>query len=196
MKLRFIFILFIFYVAASSAQMQLPGNTATLSGTTEADTSAQLYSAYRLGSGDVINIVVFGEDDLSKDKIKLTDAGTISYSVLGEMRIQGLTVGELERLIADNLRGNYLVNPRVSVQVDEYRPFYINGMVEKPGSYPFLPGLTVRKAASLAGGLRERASTSEIIVIRDKSDAKAAEKATMDTFIYPGDIITVEESFF
>lgn len=154
------------------------------------------YSSYRLGAGDVVNIRVFGEDDLSKEKIRLTDAGSIAYSVLGELRVLGMTVGELERLITDGLKGRYLVNPRVSVQIEEYRPFFINGMVEKPGSYPFQPGLTVRKAASIAGGFKERASTSKMYIIREGDKTNRAEKVDLNTLVGPGDIVTIEESFF
>jgi len=153
-------------------------------------------SSYRLGAGDVVTIRVFGEDDLSKEKIRLTDAGTVPYPVLGEIRVLGMTVGDLERLITNGLRGRYLVNPRVSVQIEEYRPFYINGMVDKPGGYPFQPGLTIRKAASLAGGFKERASLSKIFIIRERDPAQRPQKADLNTTVYPGDIITVEESFF
>ena len=153
-------------------------------------------SSYRLGSGDVVTIRVFGEDDLSREKIKLTDAGTVPYPVLGEIRVLGLTVGDLEKRITDGLRGRYLVNPRVSVTIEEYRPFYINGMVEKPGAYPFQPGLSVRKAASLAGGFKERASFSKIFVIRERDTQQKPETADLNTPIYPGDIVTVEASFF
>jgi len=90
-------------------------------------------SAYKLGAGDVISIKVFGEDDLSRDRVKVSDAGTVPYPVLGELRIRGRTVGELEKLITDGLRGRYLVNPRVAVTVEEYRQFFVNGQVEKPG---------------------------------------------------------------
>lgn len=158
--------------------------------------SAGALSSYRLGAGDVVTIRVFGEEDLSKEKIKLTDAGTVPYPVLGEIRVLGMTVGDLERMIANGLRGRYLVNPRVSVQIDEYRPFYINGMVDKPGGYPFQPGLTIRKAASLAGGFKERASLSKIFIIRERDPAQRPQKVDLDTQVYPGDIITVEESFF
>jgi polysaccharide export outer membrane protein len=153
-------------------------------------------SSYRLGAGDVVTIRVFGEDDLSKEKIKLTDAGTVPYPVLGEIRVLGMTVGDLERMITTGLRGRYLVNPRVSVQIEEYRPFYISGMVDKPGGYPFQPSLTVRKAASLAGGFKERASLSKIFVIRESDTTHHPQKAELDTPVFPGDIITVEESFF
>ncbi len=153
-------------------------------------------SRYQLGSGDVISITVFGEEDLKLQKMRLTDAGTISYPVLGELKILGLTVGELEKVITDGLKGRYLVNPRVSVSVDEYRPFFINGQVERGGGYPFQPGLTVRKAVTLAGGFKERASKEKIFIIRDKERNAKPVKVDLDTPVHPGDIITVEESFF
>src|SRR5438552_10569703 len=111
-------------------------------------------STYRLNSGDVISIRVFGEDDFTREKIRLTDAGTVSFPILGEIPMLGRTVGEIEKLVTDRLKGRYLVNPRVSVSIDEYRSFFVNGMVEKPGAYPFQPGLNVRKAVSIAGGLK------------------------------------------
>ncbi len=194
MKLSFLILL---SLASGLCFAQAPSMPAPDVGLKPQVTSAsQAYSSYQLGAGDIINIYVFGEDDLSKEKIKLTDAGTLSYPVLGELRVLGLTVGDLERMITDGLRGRYLVNPRVSVQVAEYRPFYINGMVEKPGGYPYQPGLTVRKAGSIAGGFRERASSSKMYVIRENDPTNKAEKVTMNTLINPGDIITVEESFF
>lgn len=153
-------------------------------------------SSYRLATGDVITIRVLGEDDLSKERIKLTDAGTVSYPALGEIKVLGLTTGELEQIVANGLRGRYLVNPKVSVQIEEYRPFYINGMVEKPGSYPFRPGLNVRKAASMAGGFKERASLSKIFIIRDGDPKQEPKKVDQNTVVFPGDIVTVEESFF
>ena len=153
-------------------------------------------SRYQLGSGDVISITVFGEEDLRLQKMRLTDAGTISYPVLGELKVLGLTVGDLERVITEGLKGRYLVNPRVSVSVDEYRPFFINGQVERGGGYPFQPGLTVRKAVTLAGGFKERASKEKIFIIRDKERNAKPVKVDLDTPVHPGDIITVEESFF
>lgn len=153
-------------------------------------------SAYRLSSGDVITIRVLGEDDLSKEKVRLTDAGTVSHPALGEIRALGLTTGEVEKIVTDGLRGRYLVNPKVSVGIEEYRPFYINGMVEKPGSYPYQPGLTVRKAASLAGGFRERASLSSISIIREKDASQKSQSVDLNSLVMPGDILTVDESFF
>jgi len=153
-------------------------------------------SSYKLAAGDVISIRVLGEDDFTREKIRLTDAGTVSFPAIGEIKVLGRTVGDLEAIIVGGLKGRILVNPRVSVQIEEYRPFYVNGMVEKPGGYPFQPGLTVRKAASLAGGFKERASLSKIFVIREDDPGQRAQKVDLNTPLGPGDIMTVEESFF
>lgn len=153
-------------------------------------------SNYRLGSGDVISIQVLGEEDLKRERIRLSDAATISYPILGEIRLFGKTVAELEALIRDGLKGRYLVNPQVTVTIVEYRNFFINGQVEKPGGYPFIPGLTVRKAVSLAGGFKERASKEKIFVIRDDDKTQTPKRVDQNAVVNPGDIITVEESFF
>jgi polysaccharide export outer membrane protein len=153
-------------------------------------------SSYRLGAGDVITVQVLGEEDLKREKIRLSDAATISYPVLGEIRLAGKTVGELERLIHDGLKGRYLVNPQVTVMINEYRNFFINGQVERPGGYPFIPGLTVRKAVSLAGGFKERASREKIYVIREEDRTQTPSKVDLNAVVNPGDIITIEESFF
>jgi polysaccharide biosynthesis/export protein VpsN len=153
-------------------------------------------SNYRLGSGDVISIQVLGEDDLKRERIRLSDAATISYPILGEIKLFGKTVGELESLIRNGLQGRYLVNPQVTVTINEYRNFFINGQVERPGGYPFIPGLTVRKAVSLAGGFKERASKEKIFVIREDDKTQTPKRVDQNATVHPGDIITVEESFF
>ena len=153
-------------------------------------------STYRLGSGDVISIYVVGEDDLKRERVRLNDAATIQYPVLGEIRILGLTIGELEQRITAGLKGRYLVNSKVVVNIEEYRPFFISGEVGKPGGYPYVPGLTLLKAITIAGGFKDRASKSKMWVIRDGDRAQKREKVDLNSTIYPGDIITIEESFF
>lgn len=158
--------------------------------------SAQELSSYRLGSGDTISIRVLGEDDLKRERVRLSDAGTVSFPILGELRVKGLTVGALEDQITRGLKGRYLVNPQVTISIDEYRPFFVNGMVEKPGGYAFSPGMTVRKAISVAGGFKERASREKINIIRDDDSKQTPKKVDLNAVVLPGDIITVEESFF
>jgi protein involved in polysaccharide export with SLBB domain len=169
---------------------------AALPGVGHAQERDDLLSRYRLASGDVISISVVGEDDLKREKVRLNDAGTIQFPVVGEIRIKGMTIGEVEQWITSSLKGRYLVNPKVVVNIDEYRPFFINGEVLKPGGYPYVPGLTVLKAVTLAGGFKDRASRSRIFVVRDCDSNRARHKVDMDTAIYPGDLLTIEESFF
>lgn len=157
---------------------------------------AQELSSYKLGSGDTISIRVLGEDDLKRERVRLSDAGTISFPVLGEIQVKGLTAGALQDYITKGLQGRYLLNPQVTVSIDEYRPFFVNGMVEKPGGYPFSPGMTVRKAISVAGGFKERASREKINVIRDDDSKQTPKKVDLNAAVLPGDIVTVEESFF
>ena len=153
-------------------------------------------SSYKLGSGDVISIRVFGEDDFTREKVRLNDAGTVPFPVLGEIAVLNRTLGEIERLITERLKDGYLVNPKVTVWIEEYRPFFINGMVEKPGAYPYQPGLTVRRAVSIAGGFKERASPNKMFVVRDKDLSQKPAKVELSSEVGPGDTITIEESFF
>jgi protein involved in polysaccharide export with SLBB domain len=153
-------------------------------------------SNYRLGSGDVITVEVLGEDDLKRERIRLSDAATISYPILGEIRLSGKTVGELERIIREGLRGRYLVNPQVLVTINEYRHFYINGQIKRPGGYPYVPGLTVLKAVAIAGGFNERAARDKIFVVREDDATQKRVQIDTNGAVYPGDIVTVEESFF
>ena len=151
-------------------------------------------SDYRLGSGDLLNIQVFGEEDLSME-IRLSDAGTIAYPLLGELETLNMTIGDLSKLIENGLADGYLINPSVSITVAEYRQFFINGEVEKPGGYPYQPGLTLQKAVALAGGFSERASKPKHYIAHDGESTKPG-LAKLNTQIQPGDIITIEQSFF
>lgn len=191
-----------FLASSLGAWAQQPADTEGVASAPVADQAAdptpvaRFLSTYRLGAGDVLSVRVFGETDLSLEKVKLSDNGTIFMPSLGELVVLGKTLGEVERIVVDGLKGRILVDPRVSVSVEEYRPFFINGMVEKPGGYPFQPGLTLRKAASLAGGFKDRASMSKLYVIRGDDPQQQQFKADLNTSIFPGDIVTVEESFF
>ena len=150
---------------------------------------------YKLGSGDKVRVQVYNEEDLNLET-RVSDRGTISYPFLGELNVANLTPAQLEEVITARLRGDYLVNPKVSVDILEYRPFYVNGEVQSPGGFPFQPGITVRKAISVAGGFRERASKEKIFVIRGDDPAGQSKHIGLDEILYPGDIITVEQSFF
>ena len=155
---------------------------------------AQDSSTYRLSSGDVISINVHGEEDLSFEEVRLNDAGSFSFPFLGEIRAQGLTASQLEDALTQRLMGDYLINPRVSISILTYREFFISGEVRNPGGYPYQPGLTLRRAIALAGGMTERASTNRITIIRDRDGSN--ERGSLDSIVMPGDTITIDQGFF
>lgn len=150
---------------------------------------------YTLGSGDVIKITVFGQDDLTVET-RVSNIGIIRFPFLGDIGLVGKTVNQVELLIDKGLRGDYLIDPSVSVTVLEYRPFFINGEVSKPGGYPFQHGLTVEKAAALAGGYTERAARNEVSIRRSVTGREVSIEVSLSEIVMPGDIITVPQRFF
>lgn len=150
-------------------------------------------ASYRLGPGDRIDIRVFGEEDLSIS-VLIGDSGVLNYPLLGEVQVAGLTVKEVEDQLTARLLGDYLIDPDVTVSVAEYRPVFINGEVNKPGAYPFQPGLTLQKAIALAGGFTERAARGNITLQSAEGEERKA--SGLNAIIQPGDVITVEQSFF
>ena len=90
---------------------------------------------YKLGSGDVIKITVFKQEELSGE-YTINGAGQIALPLIGDVNTKDLTVKQVEEAIANKLKPDYLLNPRVNVQVLNYRPFYILGEVKEPKSYP------------------------------------------------------------
>ncbi|MBW8191447.1 polysaccharide export protein [Neiella marina] len=150
---------------------------------------------YLLGSGDVISIHVYGEDDLSLET-RLGEGGEITYPYLGQIMVKGMNVAQLEMILTSGLKGDYLINPSVHVSVLEYRPFFIYGEVKHPGGYPYQTGLTIERAVALAGGLTERASESSITVNRTLNQKKTTVKVAMETMVFPDDSILIKDSFF
>jgi len=178
------FFLFLISTASTGA-----GNTSPdLKKTTEHSKN----QTYRLSASDKIGIRVFNEEDLDLETT-LGNTGIISYPLLGELNIKGLTLNEVESLITRQLKGPYLLDPRVTVTMLEYRSFFVNGEVTRPGGYPFQPGLTVRKAIALAGGLSENASKEKLSILRENSASKISVKAQFDTIVNAGDIVIVME---
>lgn len=155
---------------------------------------AQSLSEYRLGSGDVLSINVFGEQNLSFEDIIVSDAGTIIYPFLGELEVGGLAIGEMSDMLTEQLLDGWLISPSVNVRVIKYRDFYIRGEVNSPGGYAYQPGITLQQAVALAGGFTERASNNKFEVQSEGADDNV--RAEIDSAISPGDTIIIEESFF
>ena len=152
-------------------------------------------AGYLLGEGDRISIQVFDEPDLTMESL-IGASGIINYSYLGDLQVAGKSSQQVERQITQLLQDGYLVNPSVNVTVLGYRPFFINGEVRSPGSYPYQPGLTLDKAIALAGGLTDRASTRKMFIQKAANSSQNEQRANMQTKIAPGDIISIKEGFF
>lgn len=158
--------------------------------------TAASQTTYKLGAGDKIRIVVGGFTTMS-NTYNIGDTGSISLPLLGAISVAGKSTGEVEQGIAQSLVKEQLaVNPTVSVQVEEYRPFFILGEVKKPGAFPYVPGMTVLTAISIAGGHTFRADTKNYGINRIENGVTVKGKGTQDTQIQPGDTIIVYESWF
>lgn len=156
--------------------------------------SAQQDRNYRLGSGDAVEILVYDEPDLTVE-MTINDDGNINFPLIGTISVTGKTAAQVQRLIHDGLKGDYLLSPSVQVDIISYRPFYIHGEVKSPGAYPYNPGLSIDQAIALAGGLTARASVSKIYIKKSDND-KQGSNVKLNYAVSPGDIITIEQSFF
>ena len=153
-----------------------------------------VHQEYKLGPGDKLKITVFGEKELSGD-VELDGAGNVSMPLIGKISAKKLSVPQLEAQIIEKLR-KYLKSPQITVEVMNYRPFYILGEIKKPGNYPYVSGISVLNAVAMAGGFTYRADKKDITVQRNSDEAVGEVKVTTETVVLPGDIITVKERFF
>jgi polysaccharide export outer membrane protein len=184
-------------VAALVAACAAPSGTPTVTPTPpvpNANTAELVSSTYRLGSGDRLKITVFRHEDLSGE-FTLDGAGNFAMPLVGEVQAYGLTTRELEARLQEKLQDGYLVDPQVSVEVLNYRPFYILGEVKTPGAYPYVNGMTVLNAVALAGGFSYRAKQGDFLLQRGGSNSASTE-VQGDAALLPGDIVTVQERFF
>ena len=150
---------------------------------------------YRLDSGDRLRVVVFGQDGLTTS-YAVDSAGSITMPLIGPVPASGKTTQELARLIEQRLRSNYLREPKVTVEIDTYRPFFILGEVVNSGQYPFVSGMTVQTAIAIAGGFTPRANQNEAQVTRQQ-DGKVIIGTVPITYpVQPGDTILVKERWF
>lgn len=150
---------------------------------------------YRLGPADKLRVLVFDETNLSGEFV-VSGAGQVSYPLVGDVPAEGLTVAEFQDALQSRLAAGYLRDPRVSVEIVAYRPFYILGEVNRPGEYPFTDDLTVLNAVAKASGFTYRANTKRIFIRRATGGPETEYRLTSTTPVQPGDTIRVSERFF
>ncbi len=159
---------------------------------------------YRITRNNLLEISVYNEPDLSK-VVRVSAKGSISYPLLGEVFVEGLTAKELEEKLTSLLEMDYLVNPQVGVFIQEFSKISVLGQVKIPGYYELKSGITVLDAIALAGGFTERADFDNVILTRrddsgrktsftiNTSDISSEANRGIDLTLRPDDTITVPE---
>lgn len=148
--------------------------------------------AYRLGAGDTLQITVFGEPDLT-GSYPVSAGGSVDMPLIGSVAADGLTVAQLQQQLVQKLDAKAVKSPNVTVAVTSYRPFFILGEVKNPGSYPYVPNMTVLTAVAIAGGFTYRASQDTVSVTRVLNGRAAEARAPRDARVLPGDVINIFE---
>lgn len=184
--------LVLFLTGQADAQTNSDGGAAVRESVAPA---AGMDEGYQLGTGDKLRIIVFGEADLGGDYV-VDGSGYVQMPLIGQVGAAGRTIHAFEAAVSAKLADGYLKDPRVSVEVTNYRPFYILGEVKSPGKYSYVTGMTVLNAVAMAGGFTDRANDSDVY-IRHGGSSKEREVPVNGTIkISPGDIIRVKERFF
>lgn len=151
---------------------------------------------YQLGDGDQIRIITYGVDQLS-NTFRINDSGNVALPLLGLVHAAGLTTEQLAGLIVGQLKSQDLLqDTTVSVQVEQYRPIFILGEVNKPGEYPYVPGMTMLTAVAVGGGFTYRAVEDYAVVVRSTSDVPVMGRVPAQALIAPGDVVKILEERF
>jgi protein involved in polysaccharide export with SLBB domain len=162
----------------------------------DAMASASQASIYRLSPGDKVKVTVFNEADLTGE-FQVNDSGNVALPLAGEVPAAGQSVDEFRAAVTRTLRGRYVKNPRVAVEVVNYRPFNVFGEVRNAGQYPYRPGMTMQDAVAMAGGYTYRANTRLLYVRRADAGGESAVQTDGERVtVLPGDNIRVPERYF
>lgn len=153
---------------------------------------AAMQEAYRLGTGDKLRMTVFNEPRLSGE-FEVDGLGYVALPLIGEVQVSGLTLREFEARVQERLQEGYLVDPRVSTEVTNYRPFYITGDVNSPGRLAYSEGLTVQNAVALAGGYTVWADQRRVLVDREGRDELLEVRDLRRFRVLPGDTIRIPQ---
>ena len=150
---------------------------------------------YELGSGDRVRIIVFGQDALS-NSYAVDAAGFVSMPLIGPVRAAGLTTRALQAAVEARLRDGFVREPRLSVEVEAFRPFFVLGEVTTAGQYPFVAGMTAQTAVAIAGGFTPRAYQWDIDLTRIVNGRPLTGSVPITQPLRPGDTVTVRERLF
>jgi polysaccharide biosynthesis/export protein len=150
---------------------------------------------YSLDTGDVVRVTVYGEAEMTKS-YRVDDGGAISLPLVGAITVRGLTTQMAAASITAALADGYIREPSVAVEIDTYRPFFIQGAVKSAGQFAYVYGMTVRAAISTAGGYTDTADRTRVLIYRRQGAEMAKGTVDLDFPIYPGDTVVVSERWF
>lgn len=183
------------FLAPVAAVLLAAAALAGCAGTSVPEEPTPPLSAYVLGIGDRVKITVLELQDMTVEADVAAD-GTIDLPLVGSLRVAGRTTPEVRTALSERLARDYIKDPKVNVEVTEYRPFYVLGQVNRPGSYPFEPELDIRKAVAVAGGFNRRADTDAAYLVRDVDGRSDRRLVGLGTRVFPGDVIEVDRRLF
>lgn len=155
----------------------------------------QTKGPYALDTGDVVRVTVYGEAEMTKS-YRVDDGGAISLPLVGSVVVRGMTTQMTAANITASLADGYIREPSVAVEIETYRPFFIQGAVKGAGQFSYVYGMTVRAAVSTAGGFSDTADRSRAIVYRRQGKEMAKGTVDLDFPIYPGDTVVISERWF
>lgn len=159
-------------------------------------TAAVPQAAYRLTPGDRLKVTVFNEADLTGE-YQVTDRGSISFPLIGEVKAAGFSVDQLRLNLVDALQKGFVRNPRVTVEVVNYKPINVLGEVRNAGQFAYRPGISVQDAIAMAGGYTYRANTGVVYVTRNTNAGEiTVDLGKEETAVLPGDNLRVPERYF
>ena len=182
------FLLFVLAVAGISAGLSVRASAQT-------GPSASSAESYILGPNDRIRLKVYGESDITGE-YEINNTGQVSIPLAGHIKAAGATTRQLEKAIASALANGIVRDPRVNVEIAQYRPYYILGEVKKSGEYPYRHGLTVLDAVASAGGFTYRANENKVLLRRSGAGAEETYPLDAPVPVYPGDNIRIPERYF
>lgn len=148
--------------------------------------------SYTLDSGDRVRVDVFGQPNLSR-VVSVDGGGFVSLPLIGAVKARGHSTFSLGSMIARRLGQRYVRNPKVTVEISRYRPFFILGEVRNPGKFPYENGMTVRTAVAIAGGYTPRANEMDAKVTRKIRGRSVTVTVPFSYEVKPGDTVYVVE---
>lgn len=200
-----------FAAAALACGVLLPASTTYASDQGASPTAVTGHdagdSSYVLGPENLIQLKIFGDASVNT-LYRIDEMGFINHSLIGRLKLSGLTITEVEELLESKLTGDYYINPQVTVFVIEHSRFSIIGEVKKPGTYEILGRVSLVEAISIAGGFTAVANTRDVKIQR-KIPGGGATTIKVDTvrftdlgeagsqvYLEADDTVVVPKSFF